>query len=787
MKTKPIPEAGLRGETALKEAAAGEYRTIIELVRAALIAKLYPGETNRYVSVEAVFADRVVMSGDNGRLIAYPYTITDANAVELGAPEEVIESYTPVTAMREAQGVFIEAKDDKGLKWRIRVIKAGLSGNQNYYPDAVLREAVPLFNGARVFVKADEEHLAGKGKSFRNLIGRLSNAAFVEGRGNDSGEIQSDLEILASAGTVPAKMLEAWNRNMTSDLFGFSVDVNGRAKLESGRRVAQKFTKVNSVDLIIEPGAGGQLINLIEAKEAKDPLQEGDMKLRERMIEAIKKANAGKLPDGLDTENETMLEAAYAQAISAIAFREAIAKGEISADGKVLKIEGGTKAAAPQSVTREELEAHTRMVEARGHLRAAVAESKLPDHAKDRVRAMFADRDRFSEAQVDKAIKDEREYLGKFVESGKISGLGDLDISAGTDRSEKVTDMLDAFFDPAHKDHREVQSFKECYAEITGDRRVTGRMENCDPVRLREALGKNFRESLDSTSFSHVLGNTITRRMVAEYRAAVDYDGYRRIVNVVPVNDFRTQERVRFGGYGDLPAVAQGAAYGTLASPTDEKAVYAVTKRGGTEDVTLEMIKNDDVGVIRRIPVKLGRAAKRTLSKFVFDFMRTNPVIYDGLALFHATHGNLDTVALAAGSLTARRLAMLKQAELNSADRLGVGPKGILVPLDLQEAAVNLFNRNTNLDKTFVNSMSLDIIPVWYWTDTNDWVLYADPMDIPGFELGFLDGNEEPELFVQDLPAVGSMFSNDKMTFKMRHIYSGAITDFRAFDKSVVA
>ena len=775
MKLKPIPEAGLRGEIALKEAAAGEYRTIIDLVRAALIAKLYPGETNRYVSIEAVFADRVVMNGDNGRLLAYPYKLSDTNVVELGAPEEVIEHYMPVAAMREAQGVFIEAQDDKGLKWRIRVIKAGLSGNKNYYPDAVLREAVPLFNGARVFVKSDHEHLNDKGKDVRNLIGRLTNAAFVEGRGNDSGEIQSDLEILASAGNVPAMMREAWDRGMSTDLFGFSIDARGRSKPESGRLVAQKISQVKSVDLIIEPGAGGQLINLIEAK---DPLQEGDMKLRERMIEAIKKANTGKLPEGLDTENDELLETAY---------REALSKNAHDDDkDERAKAAGGKDAAGNAAgVTREELEAHTRMVEARSHLRAALAESKLPEHAKDRVRAMFGDR--FTEAQVDKAIKDEREYLGKFVESGKISGLGDLDIQPGQDRSEKVTDMLDAFFDPAHKDHRKVQSFKECYAEITGDRLVTGRIDNMDRLRLREALGANFRESLDSGSLSNVLGNSITRRMLAEYKAAVDYDGWRKIVNVVPVNDFRSQERVRVGGYGDLPTVAQGAPYAALASPTDEKATYAVTKRGGTEDITLEMIKNDDVGMIRRIPVKLGRAAKRTLAKFVFDFIKDNPVIYDATALFTAGHGNLGAAALDATSLAARRLAMLKQAELNSADRLGVGPKYLLVAVDGQENAVNLFNRNTNNDKTFVQNMTLEIIPVWYWTDTNDWAMSADPMDIPGFEVGFLDGNEEPELFVQDNPTVGSMFSNDKLTYKLRHIYNGAITDFRQLDKSVVA
>ena len=77
--------------------------------------------------------------------------------------------------------------------------------------------------------------------------------------------------------------------------------------------------------------------------------------------------------------------------------------------------------------------------------------------------------------------------------------------------------------------------------------------------------------------------------------------------------------------------------------------------------------------------------------------------------------------------------------------------------------------------------------PLGILTDANDWCTAADPADIPGIEVGFLDGREEPELFVQDTPNVGSMFAADKLTYKIRHIYGGAVTDFRAFTKAVVA
>ena len=73
-----------------------------------------------------------------------------------------------------------------------------------------------------------------------------------------------------------------------------------------------------------------------------------------------------------------------------------------------------------------------------------------------------------------------------------------------------------------------------------------------------------------------------------------------------------------------------------------------------------------------------------------------------------------------------------------------------------------------------------------YWTDTNDWALSADKMDVASVEIGFLDGNQEPELFIQDNPTVGSMFSHDKLTYKIRHVYGGNVLDFRGLWKSVL-
>lgn len=763
---KKVPKQGIPSEALLREAVT-EFRAVIDAVRAAVAKKMFPFAPDRWVSLEVVYPTYTIAEDEAGKMYQFDYTIDATGNVTLGEPKQVVEQYVPVTeAVVPLVGddVFIEAVGETNSgKWMIRVIKAGLSGNNNFYPDAVLKESVPLFENARVFIKSDAEHIKGDGKAVNNLIGRLTEAKFVAGSLPDTGEIDALLEFIEPDGAVSTKVREAYARGM-KDLFGFSIDANAKVKKTTRNgvavREATKFSKVLSVDLIVEPGAGGQLIRMVEAIEESpnDPHinQEQDM-LKQRMLEAIKaKSPAAYALINQETITDDQLEAAY---------REAISTGTSDLTNNVRL-----------------LEAQVRMSNAT----ATITASTLPQVAKDKLISDFAARESFDDKAVTDAITAEREYLGRFTESGKP--VINFDEGARVqDKSVQMADMLDAFFDPAHIDHRAVGSFKECYIEITGDKRVTGRLENCDVSRMRESMGGSFRESIDSTGFANVLGNSITRRMIAEYNGAVDFQSWREIVTVTPVNDFRTQERTRFGGYGDLPIVGEKDPYAAMTSPSDEKATYALSKRGGTEDVTMEMIKNDDVGAIRRIPTKLGRSAARTLAKFSFDFVRTNPVIYDGITLFHASRGNLGSSALDATSLAGGRLSMLKQTEAGSNDRLGIGPKNLLVPVDMQEGAVNLFNRSTNNDKTFIQANTLNIIPVWYWTDVTDWALTADPRDIPTIEIGFLDGQEEPQLFVQDMPNMGSMFANDTLTYKIRHIYGGNVLDFRGMYKAVVA
>jgi hypothetical protein len=334
-----------------------------------------------------------------------------------------------------------------------------------------------------------------------------------------------------------------------------------------------------------------------------------------------------------------------------------------------------------------------------------------------------------------------------------------------------------------YKDIPPFKSFKEAYIQLTGDVEVSGRVGR-----------QRFTESLATTDWTNVVSTAMNKRLVRDYNLMA-LDTWRNFTDVIPLTDFKQQQRVRYGGYSNLPIVNQGNGYQPLASPSDEKATYTPAKRGGTEDLTREMIMNDDLKAISGIPQHMARAAAQTLHEFVYDLIKPaiNGTIYDSQALYYAaTHYNTATSPLASdgAALAAARLRMRKQKQKDNAKPIGIRAQYVVVPSDLQQTAYALVAPAYgvyNQVPTFLQQLNLSVIVVDYWTDATDWVLVAMPQDVIGLEVGFVNGQETPELFASDIPNVGSLFTNDKITYKIRHEYGAVITDWRAFDGSIVA
>jgi hypothetical protein len=296
------------------------------------------------------------------------------------------------------------------------------------------------------------------------------------------------------------------------------------------------------------------------------------------------------------------------------------------------------------------------------------------------------------------------------------------------------------------------------------------------------------------------------RSLRAAYAADPNVDAWRSLVSDVEnISDFQTRHWSMMGGYGDMSTIIpEGATYPMLTSPADVDVSYSLSKHGGLDDVTFEAIVSDRFGAIRRIPQEMGRAAARSLMKFIMQLITTtNPVMpYDTTTLYHTNHLNTGTTALSVSAWSEIRQKMRDQVPYGLTDEV-MGPrnvpKHIIVPNELEALAERIFSpspayttavanagTDTTLDaQTYKGKVDVHVYD--YLTDGTDYWAMADPKLVPTLVVGFLDGRQTPELFVQDSPTVGANFTADKVTFKVRFIYGAAILDHRAFYRMVVA
>lgn len=689
----------------------------------------------------------------------------------------------------------VESKDDESGNriFGIKVIEYGTSKNGRRYPEGVMRESARMYEGAKVYDhhRTDAEL---KTSTINGVVGYLRN---VEAQ---TDGLYADLHLLPSARHA-AEALDvslALQQEGLSPLVGISHDVLARFKHsnEGGKSVqeAVRIESVQSADIVAQPAAGGAAVRVlaggedIEDADTEDAAENFIVIDDEEMSMPTLDEFLGMLKDATDDQ---LAEAGLARASVGEDVSEPDFEPELVGAGTESERDNGAERTTEAETFGKGTWTGKQIV------RGKCTDAELPEKAVEAI--IKALPERFTEADVDSQIAQGRNWLAAMERDHLKPTLPKHGEGVGQEAFEKKVKALDDFFDGNYREG--YHSFIQAYADITGDR--PGFMDEDFSRRiLQESCGyrpegKAVRstESMDSTTWNVVLGDSITRKMVAEY-SQPGLDDWKTIVSsTVPVNDFRTQRIDRIGGYDLLPGVNQGAPYQPLTSPGNEEVTYALTKRGGTEDITLEMIANDDVRAISKIPSKLGLAAALTLHRFVWAFMTGTANIYDSTALFTSGHANLagTGATLSQSKLTAVRAAMRKQLSYGDTNNiLSLVPRTLIVPTSLEELAFQITKSAVAVPSTAagpsdtpnihsgMNMLVLDHITD-DGTSATKWYVVADPSRCPTVEMGFYQGKDIPELFTQADNNVGSMFDNDKITYKIRHIYSGAVLDYRGF------
>ena len=811
--------------TAVSEAVALSLEEIGEKIRAQLnppANSMAPGYAEMpYCWVRATYDDRVIVE-KAGKLWEISYTV-DGSEVTLGEPAEVAVTYTriaesgaltvtyervpgpPATvAIVEAGGLILEAKSKTGNAWDVLLIKAGTSGNRRHYPAPMLEAAVPLFESVKAYADhpTKDEQRSRPERSVRDVVG------WFEGVRWDADEqgIRGTFKILESADWLRSALKSAWDQGKR-DLLGFSINATGKlgAKRADGSTLIESLDSVASTDVVTTPGAGGRLLGVLESERNAASGPEGEMDPEEikRLIQEALSASTAGLLEAMRTEVSTAVAAAVpAPAATAAAATEPPAETITEAQPDPVSDELKAIRESFAAMQRE-----SRKVA----IRETIRQAKLPEKAAAKLALRLCeavDRREVEDSEVESGIADLREMI---AESGPARPSWQAAIATGDDRHDKMRKALEGWFHGSPIDGVPmVRDFRESYAMWTG--------QNYLDVDLNEMFASfsgrydsgrdhgRILESLSTSSWADIFADVFYLRMMKEYRESPDYDKWRMLVSdMESVTDFRTHHITRLGGYGDFATVAELATYPTLTSPGDEEIELSVQKRGGIDDFSMEMILGDRLNVVRRLPRLMGYAAARTLYKFVFNLATTdNPTLpYDSVALYDAAHANTGTTALSVAGLDAVKVAMRSQTAFGqSQEILGTrnAPKILIVPNEMESRAKRIIDpsdayaaalassidTNTELDPHMFKGSGIQVHVYDQLTDATDWWVAADPNLVPTIVMGFLNGRTEPELFIQDQANVGSVFTADKHSIKLRHVYGGAVQEHRSFYRQVV-
>jgi hypothetical protein len=724
-----------------------------------------------YVYVQDIGPDwAVYCAGFGDDQFKLTYSIDASGVVTLGDPVEVtaVTTYAPVkepvdtgTGLTEAvkketvriPGRVTEAKGTDAAGGRIfgvRIIANGDSKNGRRYPQTVLESASPMYEGAKAF----DHHRTEAELQTSTINGLVGSYRNVEAK--DDG-LYADLYLLPSA-TQTAEALDA---SLTAQeaglpgLVGISHDVMAayRPIVDGGRRLmeATEILSVNSADVVADPAAGGRATRMVAGGIES---AEGDPVTAEELAELLKSMTP-----------EQRAAAGITTAPAAPAVEPATEATKIERDGILGRLA----------------------------IEHAMKTTGLPTSFTEAVTAQLPEK--FTEAELGSRLGGIQTFVAGLEKSTLAPLIPSVEVTQ--EAMDKKIAALDASFNGDYA--KGYKSFKEAWEDITGARVKLLDTGDVNRQILAESCGggadfdsaSRSLESVQSGTWNTILGDAVTRRMIAEYQQPSLSTWNQVVSSIVPVNDFRTQRIERMGGYGVLPGVNQGAPYQPLTTPGNEEATYAINKKGGTEDLTLETIANDDLRAITRIPIKLGLAAAQTLFRFVWDILPTNAACsYDSVALFAAGHNNVDAGnTLGQSNLSAGRLKMRQQKAFgDTTDILSIIPKYIVVPSALEEIAFQLCTSAvaipaTPAGPTNTPNIHQGLVPIVidYYSATATWFLVGDPAMVPTIELGFYQGRQEPDLLVQSDAAVGSVFSSDKITYKIRHIYSGAVLEHRGF------
>lgn len=215
--------------------------------------------------------------------------------------------------------------------------------------------------------------------------------------------------------------------------------------------------------------------------------------------------------------------------------------------------------------------------------------------------------------------------------------------------------------------------------------RISGRSISGQPM---EMVGR----ALTTSDLPNILANVANKSLFEGYEGA--QETWSQWCATGSVSDFKKQTIVRVSETQDLDEIREEDEY-KYDKQSDSKEEFKIATYGKIYKVSRQTLINDDLGALTDIPRAHGEAAARKVGDLPYAVLTANAAMGDGVALFHANHGNLGTTGVLSETTIAEMIKLMKlQKDIAGKRRLNIRPEFIIAPVTVEGSAEVFFTSN---------------------------------------------------------------------------------------------
>lgn len=261
--------------------------------------------------------------------------------------------------------------------------------------------------------------------------------------------------------------------------------------------------------------------------------------------------------------------------------------------------------------------------------------------------------------------------------------------------------------------------------------------------------------------------------------ARTTYDSYpgglRKIARKTTNKDFRAKSAVVLSEAPPLLPLNEAGEFveGKLSAGREQ---YALSTYGRVVALSSRLLRNDDVAAFADMATAFGTGAAEFVSSKLASLLASNPTMSDGVALFHASHGNLAAAAALSEASVGELLKMVYSQKGPGGQSIASAPKFLVVPSALSFAALKLVASITPAG----SQPPLEVIvePRLDASSATAFYVVSDPAVLPCIEYAYLDGDEGPRVELR------SDFRSQNAQWRVSLDFGAGVVEYRAIAKN---